>query len=994
MYAMLQRIIFERKEFMKKGRYGKTFFKGVTWTLLLSMMAGFVVPPSVSANADSGSQLKDKYTGYEGVPVNWKYGADDGVLSYKNASEQWASTPDADQTIIIPLSDMSDENGKLAVVEYEGRKAVFSDTQSEYLEFTVKVPETAVYRLELDYYLDSLNSDAAKRALYVDGKYPFTEAGDIVFDRFFKDEGEPILNSIGDETRPKQIAIPSWRTAGLNDTSGITPEEFNLYLEKGTHTIRFVTLKTGMYVSEIRLEQPKRVKSYAEVKAEYAAKGYAPVNAETINFQAELTAIEKNDPTLRRENDGDPFVVPKSDTSRKLNVMGGYRWRSGNQSITWQFEVAEDGLYKIGLYTKQQWNDGLPSYRQIAIDGEVPFQELMEYKFDYNTKWTLRTLSDEAGTPFEFYLTKGVHTITMTVKLGDLGTVLASIQTDIGILSDMLLDINLIAGSSPDPNYDYGFFEKIPDMKEKMLYLIESMQFKYDFTKEMSEKTPAMANNFLTIKSQLESMVKNPFSIAKKTGDLQNSQKSLSEWYLSLQSEPLVIDSFYVGSPKDKWKSASSNVFQRFGVTLKQFFVSFTKDYDNVGGVLAEDVVVKETIDVWIARGTEWAEVIKEMADEDFTPKTGIAINVNVLPASQLNAGNVNALMLSITSGKAPDVALGVDITSPVEFAIRDQVYDLSKMSGFDEVRSRFVDATLTPYEYQGGVYAIPETMNFNVLYYRKDLLSKYGIDLPNTWEDMYKFVLPALYQEGLQFYFGRDFTQFLFQNGGEFYKNNGMKSALDTTEAYTAFKEYTELFTNYGVPETANFYQYFRSGIMPLGVGDFNMYMQLSVAAPEIAGKWGIVPLPGHMNADGVIDRTAGAITEKGDIIMKQSDKPEESWEFLKWWSSESVQTRFAKEVEAMMGAEARWNTANKNAFLSLSWNSEDIATIQEEWKWAKETPTVLGGYMTTRHLTNAWTSVVISGVDVREALEQAVKDINRELRMKQEEYGVIANE
>ncbi len=93
-------------------------------------------------------------------------------------------------------------------------------------------------------------------------------------------------------------------------------------------------------------------------------------------------------------------------------------------------------------------------------------------------------------------------------------------------------------------------------------------------------------------------------------------------------------------------------------------------------------------------------------------------------------------------------------------------------------------------------------------------------------------------------------------------------------------------------------------------------------------------------------------------------------------------------------MGAEARWNTANKDAFLSLSWSDEDVAVLQEQWAWAQETPTVLGGYMTTRHLTNAWTSVVISGMDVREALEQAVKDINRELRTKQEEYGVISNE
>ncbi len=964
--------------------------KSISLSLLVFMIVGMFAP--LESLAETGAKLKDKYTGYNGMPVEWKYGAGDNVYRYSDLLKKLEGEKNAAEDINIDIATVKDVNGALSVSSYEGKDAILSSVEGEYIEFEVTVGENAFYGLELEYYLEANSSEKAKRALYVDNEYPFEEAGDIVFNRYFCDEGEPILNSIGNETRPKQITIDGWRTAGLNDTSGIYSEEFKVYLTAGTHTIRLVTLKTDMYISSICLAAPETVKTYAEVAAEYASLGYKTVSAETINFQAELTTTEKNDPTLRRENDGDPLVVPRSDTVRKLNVMGGYRWRTGNQSITWEFDVEEDGLYKIGLYVKQQWNDGLPSYRQIAIDGEVPFEELLAYKFDYNTKWTLRTLSDDEGNPFEFYLTKGTHTITMTVKLGDLGPILSSIQDDIEILSDMLLNINLIAGSSPDPNYDYRFFDKIPGMKEQLEYLVESMEYKYAYAKGMSEKTPAIANNFLTIKAQIEMMLKDPFSIAKKVGDLENSQRNLSDWYLSLRNEPLVIDSFYVGSTDDKWVSKSSNMFQRLGVTIKQFFSSFTKDYDNVGSVLAEGVEVKETITVWIARGTEWAEVIKEMADEDFTPEKGIAINVNVLPASQLSAGTVNALMLSITSGKAPDVALGIDATSPVEFAIRDQVYDLSKLEGYDEVESRFVEAVLTPYQYQGGTFALPETMNFNVLFYRKDILAKFGIDLPNTWEEMYDYVLPALYQEGLQFYFGRDFTQFLFQNGGEFYRNNGLESALDTPEAYQGFKEYTELFTNYGVPETANFYQYFRSGIMPLGVGNYALYQQLSVAAPEIAGKWGIIPLPGHVTESGEIDRTAGGLTETGDVIMKQSTKLEESWEFLKWWTSDDVQTRFAKEIEAMIGAEARWNTANKNAFLSLSWNPDDIETIKEEWKWAKETPVVLGGYMTTRHLTNAWTSVVISGMDIREALERAVKDINRELIMKQEEYGVIS--
>lgn len=974
--------------------------KGIALLMSAALLAGGGISASSITSEASGVPLKDKYTGFEGTKIEWKYGGSADAGTYEEYIKENSETAGAKSVIEVPLTSIFSETDRRQTQQYEGRTAIFSDKQSEYLKFYVTVPEDGMYQMEIDYYLVPGASDAGKRILYVDGTTPFSEASDITFDRFFRDAGEPVVNSVGDETRPAQEEIPGWRTAGLTDTSGIYPEPFSLKLTKGTHIIQLIYNKVEMYISGIRFVPPKEYRTYAEVKAEYAEAGHRPVAVrpdpqdQANHIQAEKTAKEKNNITLRRDNDGDPLVEPASDASRKLNVMGGYRWRTGNQSITWEFYVPETGLYKIGMYVKQSWNDGLPSYRQIAIDGEVPFEELLEYKFDYNTSWELRTLSDESGTPYEFYLTEGAHTITMTVKMGELAPILASIKEDISVISEALLNINLLAGSNPDPNYDYGFFDKIPNLREQMEYIVQSMGVKYEAVSGLSAKRPAMANNFLTIKTQVQEMLDDPYSIAKKVGDLQSSQTSLSEWYISLQSLPLIIDWFNVGSPDEQWKSVSSNIFQRLGATITQFFVSFTKDYDNVGGVLSDDVVVTDTIDVWIARGTEWAEVIKELADESFTPDKGIAINVNVLPASQLNAGNVNALMLSITSGKAPDVALGVDITSPVEFAIRDQVYDLSQMEGFDEVKERFVEATLTPYEYMGGIYAIPETMNFNVLFYRKDLMTRCGVDLPDVRSDLYSYVLPALYQNGFEFYFGRDFTQFLFQNGGSFYTENGMKSALDTPEAYQAFKEYTELFTNYGVPETANFYQYMRSGIMPLGVGDFNMYMQLSVAAPEIAGRWGIAPLPGVRQEDGSVNRSAGAITAQGDVIMKQSDKPKESWEFLKWWSSDETQERFAKEVEALMGAEARWNTANKNAFLSLSWNEEDLATLEEMWKWAKETPTVLGSYMTTRHMTNAWTTVVISGGDVREALEQAVKDINREMRSKQEEYGVIANE
>ena len=94
-------------------------------------------------------------------------------------------------------------------------------------------------------------------------------------------------------------------------------------------------------------------------------------------------------------------------------------------------------------------------------------------------------------------------------------------------------------------------------------------------------------------------------------------------------------------------------------------------------------------------------------------------------------------------------------------------------------------------------------------------------------------------------------------------------------------------------------------------------------------------------------------------------------------------------------MGVEARWNTANLTAFESLEWSPSDLSVLREQFKWATETPIVLGGYYTTRYITNAFTNVVVSGThSARDAMEEAVKEINRELAMKQREYGVSTNE
>ena len=61
-------------------------------------------------------------------------------------------------------------------------------------------------------------------------------------------------------------------------------------------------------------------------------------------------------------------------------------------------------------------------------------------------------------------------------------------------------------------------------------------------------------------------------------------------------------------------------------------------------------------------------------------------------------------------------------------------------------------------------------------------------------------------------------------------------------------------------------------------------------------------------------------------------------AWEFLKWWTSAEVQAQYGTELEALIGVEARWNTANVEALKSLPWPRQDIEAILEQWEWFRK--------------------------------------------------------
>jgi ABC-type glycerol-3-phosphate transport system substrate-binding protein len=527
-----------------------------------------------------------------------------------------------------------------------------------------------------------------------------------------------------------------------------------------------------------------------------------------------------------------------------------------------------------------------------------------------------------------------------------------------------------------------------------LLEMAEQLEVEADRLEAIAGRKPTSADTLIEVSSQLRNMAENPNSVPNRLLQISETQSMLGYWTLELQEGEFEVDSIIIASPGMDMPPGNAGILAQWRLTLLNFLASFRKEYTVIGNVYDPDDPEKVVLEVWMARGVEWGRIMKELIEETFTPQTGIAVNLHLVPPGSLSAGDMSVLLLAATAGKAPDVAAAVNPNLPVEFAIRNALVPVSQFEDYPETEDRFRPGALIPYTYRDEVFALPETQNFSIMFYRTDILDALDLDPPQTWDDLYDMMW-ILQQNGMDFYYPpgpEGLTPFLFQHGGDYYTEDGYRSALDQPEALGAFREWTDIYTNYRVPMYADFFNRFKTGEMPIGIADYWTYVLLSTAARELMGRWQMAPIPGVPMSDGSINRATGG-SGNAVVIFRQSEHPQEAWEFVKWWTSTEVQLRYGVELEALLGVEARWNTANVQALQSMAWPRADIDAITEQWRWFQERPVVLGGYYTPRHISNAWNKVVLQGINPREALEEAIRQINRELRKKQEEFGIFVD-
>lgn len=952
-------------------------------------------------------KVEDFHEKYAGVDLNQDVEGMERTGTYAGYMNSHADAALSKEDVDIDIFNYT-STGDVSVYEnFEGvDKALFTEVDST-VAFNVNVPETGFYNLFLEYYLPASRGVPAERAVYINGELPFNDAVNVCFTRIWTDGGAKKVDNQGNEIRPSQVEVFDWQSAYFTDKLGYVTEPYKFYLEKGQNEIRLDAINEPIVIKSLKLAKVWNPGTYAEYQAAQPSASNSSTAASYVQIvQGEDSTVRSESSLYAKYDRSSPSTQPASVTHTVLNYVGGEAWRTTGQWIEWDIEVPEDGFYNLTIKGRQNYSRGNVSNRSVYIDGEIPFKELQEVSFAYSNDWECITLADENEVPYDFYLTKGKHTVRLQASLGGLGTILADLSDSTFRLNQIYRRILVYTGANPDQYRDYHIDKTYPEIMAAMD--LESKRL-YKIVDDMVAYSGQKADNIAsaqTVAQQLERFCKKPNKITLEFITFKDNITAIGTAALNMSQTRLDVDYIEVTGSGTKPVKDKSSMIAKMGHEVKSFFASFFVDYNAVGDVY--DDSKEDIIKVWVLTGRDQGTILKSMVDDGFTPKTGVKVNVEIVdPTALLNA---------VLAGRGPNVVLSVGADQPVNYALRNAAEDITQFPDYKEVLSHYSPSSYEQYRLDEHIYGVPETQTFNVMFYRTDVLEELGLPVPQTWKELIE-EMPTIQGNnlsvGIPTAAGSSATatastsimsnvpdlsmyfSLLFQYGGDMYNEAGTKTRVDDEAGIEAFDDYVRYFNDYGIPTIYDFVSRFRSGEMPIGIAAYSTYNTLQVSAPEIRGLWDFTLIPGteYTNPDGTtyIDRS-DFITGSATMMISTDNQTlkNNSWEFMKWWATPETQVQFGREIEALLGASARYATANRDAFSNLSWSADDIKVLNEQWDSTTGIREVPGGYYTGRHISNAIRKVLNDKDDSRETIIDYSIKIDEEITKKRKEFGL----
>lgn len=375
---------------------------------------------------------------------------------------------------------------------------------------------------------------------------------------------------------------------------------------------------------------------------------------------------------------------------------------------------------------------------------------------------------------------------------------------------------------------------------------------------------------------------------------------------------------------------------------------------------------------MWLVGSEAQARTINTVA-KPFTERTGVAVRCEAISWGEAHSKYLTA----VAGGVQPDIGT-MGLTWGSEFGRLGALVELRQ--AFPEDTQAIHDATFAglweSIEQDGQVFGVPFDQSLQILYYRTDLIPQ----PPQTWEEL-AALLQDLRQDGRRMILDWGnlswigYAPFLWQAGGDFYTPDGRRAALDTPQAVRALEFFRDLYALHEVPRTSiPLEQGLRTGEFPLGISGNWKIITLTVGVPEIAGKWGIAPLP-----RGPSGKRTAFLGGRIMGIFANSTHRSEAWQFIRYLFEPPVQVSLYR---GGLKTQDAYLPSNRAAWEALPMDHTMKIALQQQAGEAKGPPAVSGWTETTHVLESAIQRTILQNEDPRAELVGANDAMNRTIQ------------
>lgn len=296
-----------------------------------------------------------------------------------------------------------------------------------------------------------------------------------------------------------------------------------------------------------------------------------------------------------------------------------------------------------------------------------------------------------------------------------------------------------------------------------------------------------------------------------------------------------------------------------------------------------------------------------------------------------------------------------------------------------------FVPGGWNLYAWQGVQYGIPLDLDFNLMFYRKDVyeaaMDELGMtEFPTNTEDFITLAQQVTEDTGkpaLIIYQGDYYAwyqSFLAPLGGNLINDEGTEYVYNSPEAVAALELYSALANEHGI---AKLWDWDVDGdpMVSLSNGETMAVMhgswfatELASGAPDMQGQWAIASLPWGEEGREFDAATGGACLS----IPTNADDPEMAWEFIKFTMTPENQAEYFRIVGGVPSLKTSWDDPafdETNEYFGIP-----LGSSVADWS-LRVMPMQLPSLEVADLIGEAITRVTTGEASAQEALDEAVE-------------------